>query len=98
MSGICISAVDLKFLHYPFANPRTPPPSRYNPATKNCVVLITSQDSKPIQAALQSNAMHKIKVAELYNRPRFRERTGTDPSFVGPSFIRGSQENSSKQE
>jgi hypothetical protein len=64
----------------------------YNRATTNCVVLITSQDKKPIQATLQSNAMHKIKVAELYN-PRLRERTDTDPSFVGPSFILGSQEN-----
>jgi hypothetical protein len=37
--------------------------------------------------------MHKIKVAKLYNRPRFRVRTDTDPSFVAPSFIPGSQEN-----
>ena len=68
-------------------NPRG---SGYNRAITNCVVLITSQDRKPIHATLQSNATHKIKVAELYN-PRLRERT--DASFVGPSFILGSQKN-----
>ncbi len=71
---------------------RTPQGSGYNPATTNRVVLIASQIKKPIQATLQSNAMHKTKVADLPSRPRFRARTGTDPSFVGPSFILGSQE------
>jgi hypothetical protein len=51
-----------------------------------------SQDKKPIQATLQSNAMHKIKVADLSIRPRFRERTDMDPSFVWPLIILGSQE------
>ena len=57
-----------------------------------CVVLIMSQDNKPTQATLLSNATHKIKVADLSIRPRFRVRTNTDPSFVWPLFIVGSRE------